>query len=90
MPAAGMTEYGGYICHIPEHSYSQQVFGYLKCKDTNEFTHKFQDVMEEIRDASKEGLCAAVYTQVSDVEEEANGLYSYDRKVCKVNRTKRG
>lgn len=80
-----LSEYGGYICHIPEHSYSQQVFGYLKCKDTDAFTRKFQDVMEEIRAANEEGLCAAVYTQVSDVEEEANGLYSYDRKVCKVN-----
>jgi hypothetical protein len=32
----------------------------------------------------KEGLCAAIYTQVSDVEDETNGLLSYDRKVLKV------
>ena len=31
------------------------------------------------------GLCAAVYTQVSDVEDETNGLLSYDRKVLKVS-----
>ena len=32
----------------------------------------------------KNGLCAAVYTQVSDVEDETNGLLTYDRKVEKL------
>ena len=31
-----------------------------------------------------QGLCAAVYTQVSDVEDETNGLLTYDRRVAKV------
>ena len=39
---------------------------------------------EEIIPAVEKGLCGAVYTQVSDVEDETNGLLSYDRKVCKV------
>ena len=30
------------------------------------------------------GVCGCVYTQLSDVEDEINGLYTYDRKVCKV------
>ena len=38
----------------------------------------------EILPAIPKGLCAAVYTQASDVEDETNGLLSYDRKVCKV------
>ena len=33
----------------------------------------------------KEALSATVYTQVSDVEDEVNGLLTYDRKVCKVD-----
>ena len=32
----------------------------------------------------KHGLCGAIYTQVSDVEEEINGLFTYDRKVLKI------
>ena len=32
----------------------------------------------------KDGVCGCVYTQISDVEDEINGLYTYDRKVCKV------
>ena len=38
--------------------------------------------------AVAEGLCGAVYTQVSDVEDETNGLVSYDRKVTKVSSEK--
>ena len=34
----------------------------------------------------KDGACGCIYTQVSDVEDEINGLYTYDRKVCKVDK----
>ena len=34
--------------------------------------------------AIKKGLCGCIYTQLSDVEDEINGLYTYDREVCKV------
>jgi hypothetical protein len=40
---------------------------------------------QEIIPAVGKGLCATVYTQVSDVEDETNGLLSYDRKVLKVS-----
>ena len=36
----------------------------------------------------KGGVCGCVYTQLSDVEDEINGMYTYDRQVCKVNKTK--
>ena len=35
--------------------------------------------------AIKNGLCASVYTQVSDVEDEINGILTYDRKICKLD-----
>ena len=41
--------------------------------------------MDEVLPCVKQGLCAAVYTQVSDVEDEINGLLSYDRKVEKLS-----
>ena len=40
--------------------------------------------MKTVRGLADEGLCAAVYTQVSDIEEETNGLLTYDRKSGKV------
>ena len=36
----------------------------------------------------KDGVCGCIYTQLSDVEDEINGLYTYDRRVCKVNKDK--
>ena len=39
-----------------------------------------------IRPSIKDGVCGCIYTQVSDVEDEVNGLYTYDRKVCKVDK----
>ena len=42
-------------------------------------------VLEEIVSAIESGLCGAILTQVSDVEDEVNGLLTYDRKVCKVS-----
>ena len=43
-------------------------------------------LIEEIYPNMKKGLCAAVYTQLSDVEGEINGLMTYDRKVLKVDK----
>ena len=39
---------------------------------------------EQIKPAYKQGLSAAVYTQLSDVEEDVNGIVTYDRKVVKL------
>ena len=36
----------------------------------------------------KDGVCGCIYTQLSDVEDEINGLYTYDREICKVEKEK--
>ncbi len=82
-----LTEYGGYNCAVPGHCWGEGAeFGYKKIADPAEFNRAFQKLMEEQMIPAKErGLAAAVYTQVSDVEGERNGLLTYDRKVCKAN-----
>lgn len=82
-----LTEYGGYNCAVPGHCWGEGAeFGYKKIADPAEFNQAFQKLMEEqIIPAKERGLAAAVYTQVSDVEGERNGLLTYDRKVCKAN-----
>ena len=82
-----LTEYGGYNCAVPGHCWGEGAeFGYKKIADPAEFNRAFQKLMEEqIIPAKERGLAAAVYTQVSDVEGERNGLLTYDRKVCKAN-----
>ena len=39
-----------------------------------------------MRELIPEGLCGGVYTQWSDIEEEVNGVYTYDREVRKIDR----
>lgn len=80
-----LSEFGGYACYIPEHSYSWQIYGYRIYLTTKDLNHAYQKLMvEEMENLKKKGLAAAVYTQLSDVEDEVNGLLTYDRKICKV------
>ncbi|MDD3221311.1 MAG: glycoside hydrolase family 2 [Clostridia bacterium] len=80
-----LSEYGGYACRIPEHSTVENVYGYRTYEDMDSFSDAFRELLDkELKPLIEEGLCAAVYTQLSDIEEEANGLWTYDRKVCKI------
>ena len=82
--ATVISEYGGYVWHLEDHSMYESTYGYHTCGSAEEFGESFRRLMEEIRALEQEGLAGAVYTQVSDIEEETNGLLTYDRKVCKV------
>jgi hypothetical protein len=62
---------------------SEEVYGY-HVLTAEEFPKAFAETIEKVRGLVKDGLSAAVYTQVSDIEEETNGLLTYDRKVRKV------
>ncbi len=82
-----LSEFGGYSYKPEDHVFNtKQTYGYGKCKTREAFVKAFCDLYEnEIVPLIPKGLCAAVYTQVSDVEDETNGILSYDRKVMKVN-----
>ena len=79
-----LSEYGGCTCRIAGHTASEKTYGYRTCDKPEDFTRTFLALQNETDRLKKKGLSAAVYTQVSDVEEEINGLYTYDRKICKV------
>lgn len=85
--AVCLTEYGGYSLGIAGHTFDGKAeFGYKKIRDTADFNRAWEKLMsEEIIPAKAKGLSAAVYTQVSDVEGELNGLLTYDRRVCKAD-----
>ena len=78
-----ISEYGGIVCQIQEHSMSSEVYGYHQTSG-EEFPQAFAEMMKTVKGLVLEGLCAAVYTQVSDIEEETNGLLTYDRKARKA------
>ena len=81
-----LSEFGGYSYKPEGHVFNvKETYGYRFFKDREEFEAALIKLYrEEVVPLVSRGLCAAVYTQVSDVEDETNGLLSYDRKVLKV------
>ena len=78
-----LSEYGGADCSIAGHSMSEEVYGYQKVGE-EEFPKTFRTLMDQIHALAGEGLAGAVYTQATDIEEETNGLLTYDRKIRKA------
>lgn len=82
-----LSEFGGYACYISEHSYSPMLYGYRVYANATDLEAALHRVyQEDIMKLKDEGLSAVVYTQLSDIEDEVNGLFTYDRKVCKVSK----
>ncbi len=82
--AAVISEYGGLPLPLPGHTASQAVFGYRSLRSPAELRARFAALQKQIRALCKAGLSAAVYTQVSDIEDEVNGILTYDRRVNKL------
>ncbi|MBP5294885.1 MAG: glycoside hydrolase family 2 [Lachnospiraceae bacterium] len=85
-----LSEYGGYIWREEGHLYNpDKTYGYRNFKSREAFEEALLGLMEHsVLENIPEGLCADVYTQLSDVEEELNGLVTYDRVITKVSREK--
>jgi beta-galactosidase/beta-glucuronidase len=80
-----LTEYGGYSLKVAGHDWSTREFGYRHYDTADELAAGFVALhREQIEPALADGLAATVYTQLSDVEDELNGLLTWDREVLKV------
>ena len=80
-----LTEYGGYSLHLKDHSTSDTEFGYRRFGSVALLADAFRTLhTDQILPAVRRGLSATVYTQLSDVEDETNGLLTYDRRVVKI------
>ena len=81
-----LSEFGGYSCKVAGHAFNtEKTYGYGKFEDLDSYAAAVEKLYrEQVIPAAKQGLCAAIYTQVSDVEDETNGLLTYDRKVQKL------
>ena len=81
-----LSEFGGYSYVVEGHCGSDHHFGYFKYNTKEEFNEAYRKlILEYIVPQIKNGLSATVYTQLSDVEDEVNGLITYDRKVIKID-----
>lgn len=83
-----LSEFGGYSCKIEEHSFNlDKTYGYRFFNEREKYMDALEKLyVKEIIPAAKAGLSGAIYTQVSDVEDETNGLLTYDRAICKADR----
>ncbi len=81
-----VTEFGGVVWKPEGHAFNPaKTYGYGKANTREAWVEAVRKLYEEqVIPLVKEGLCAAIYTQVSDVEDEVNGLFSYDRRVQKL------
>ena len=82
-----LSEFGGYSFKLKEHSFNtKKTYGYGKFSSESDFTKAVENLYyNEIIPSIPLGLCATVYTQLSDVEDETNGFITYDRKVAKIS-----
>jgi hypothetical protein len=70
---------------IADHVYSEKEFGYKIFKSEKTLCDGLSRLfLNKLKPLIKKGLSASVYTQLSDVEEEINGLITYDREVVKI------
>ena len=71
---------------LAEHSFNpDRTYGYRLCRDREAFVRDLRALYEnEVLPLARQGLCGAVYTQLSDVEDETNGLLTFDRAVSKL------
>ncbi|MDR2091240.1 MAG: glycoside hydrolase family 2, partial [Clostridiales bacterium] len=85
--AAVLSEFGGYSHHVKGHVWNEnRVFGYRIFKERSGLCAAYEKLYNKsIIPSIKKGMSAAVYTQLSDVEDETNGLLTYDREICKIN-----
>ncbi len=83
-----VSEMGGYSIRIADHYFNKNDnYGYKTYTDTETMSKDIVRLYEEeVIPYIKKGLCGNIYTQLSDVEDETNGFYTYDRKVCKVDK----
>ncbi len=82
-----LSEFGGYACRIDGHiANPDKAYGYRTCESVESLTESLRALYDdEVIPLIEKGLCATVLTQVSDVEDEINGLVTYDRQVIKTD-----
>lgn len=83
-----LSECGGYTRGIEGHLYnSHSKYGYGDADTMDALMNRIETLYEKmVYPSIEDGLCGCIYTQLSDVETEINGLYTYDRQVCKVDK----
>lgn len=80
-----LSEFGGFSHRVNGHTFNNKMFGYKIYNSPESLAKAYKKTFEKvIIPKISKGLSATVYTQLTDVEDELNGLLTYDRKVVKI------
>ncbi len=80
-------EFGGLGLYIKEHMWQKKLkFVYKKFETAEQILKTYGDLVKNLKELKKVGLSAGVYTQITDVEGELNGLLTYDRELIKMDK----
>ena len=83
---ASCGEFGGINLFYKEHMWSGSEMDYITVPDANYYTILYNNYTDRLQQLQRDkGLWMSVYTQITDVEQECNGIYTYDRKLLKVS-----
>lgn len=88
--AFAISEFGGATFHVEDHSAFAESYGYDSFDDLSAWRAAVRRTLEEAAALEGDGLAGYVYTQLSDVEEEVNGILTYDRRVNKLKEEAHG
>lgn len=84
--AAVLGEFGGLGLPLEGHTWqAKKNWGYRNLKTRRDLYGAYSGLINKLKRLIDKGLCAAVYTQTTDVETEVNGLMTYDRAVIKMD-----
>ena len=80
-----LSEFGGYNHRVNGHCFNNKNFGYKGYDTPEQLKCALRELYQvQIKEAYEKGLAAAIYTELTDVEDELNGLVTYDRKIVKI------
>jgi beta-galactosidase/beta-glucuronidase len=79
-----ISEFGGLSYHLPEHSSFATSYGYAAYDTDESYQSAVRDTIAQACALEQQGLAGFVYTQLSDIEEETNGILTYDRRMNKL------
>lgn len=81
-----LSEFGGLGVRVPGHMFTKKIFCYKMYPTKEKITAAYRRLYEKkIIPYTKKGMAASVYTQLTDVEEEINGMMTYDREELKID-----
>ena len=79
-----VSEFGGYTHRVDGHSALDEAYGYEPYDTVEEWRAAVHGLLASMDALEKDGLAGYIYTQVSDIEEETNGILTYDRHANKL------